>query len=172
MKKLIVLFLACLLFTVGSAEASVSNMTAQLGVYNSTDGTYGLEVDNNNSFHFSQTGASIYYPGQVSTTNLTLTANQSGQTFVMTGTSNDTKFTLPTAVPGMKYTFINDTTAWIRIKPQSTDTINFSTFAAGQAIQDSTSTAKGDFVIFYCMVANKWSIVRGGSGTWVVGSSN
>lgn len=168
MKKLIGLFLGLMLLMLPKADASIANMTAQLGVYNSTDSTYGLEVDNLNSFHYGPTSASIYYPGTTATTNQTLTAQQSGQTFVMTGTSNNTRFTLPTAAVGMRYTIIDDTTNTLQVTPQSTDTINFSTLTVGQGLL-SSSAAKGDRIELFCAVANKWSVAEL-SGTWAHGS--
>ncbi len=169
MRKLIVLFLGLMLLALPRADASISNMVGQLGVYNSTDKTYGLEVDNNNVFHFSLTGSGIYWPVTVATTNVTLTANQSGQTFVQNNTTyTNVKFFLPTAVPGMTYTFIADTTNYIQITPQSTDTINYSTLGAGNGLKN-TSAAIGDHIQVFCAVANKWSVYDIG-GTWAIGS--
>ena len=169
MRKLIVLLLGLIFLALPRAEASVSNMTAQLGVYNSTDGTYGLEVDNNNQFHFSQTGSGIWYPGVDATTNVTLTANQSGQTIVQNNTTyNNVQFTLPTAQVGMTFTFIVDVAKTIKVLPQSTDTINYSSLTAGQSITN-TSAAKGDHLQLICVSATNWSIVDQG-GTWAHGS--
>lgn len=168
MRKLIVLFLALMLFVIPNAKASISNMTAQLGVYNSTDNTYGLEVDNNNVFHFSQTTSGIYYPGKTKTTNYTLTANESGQTIVFQGTSNDTHFNLPTAVVGMMYVFIDDTTAFIKVIPATGDKINFASLLTNNGIQNSSTPAKGDAITLYCAIAGQWSIWEM-RNTWVVG---
>lgn len=168
MKRIIGLFLMLVLFAVPKAQASISNMTAQLGIYNSTDSTYGLEVDNNNTFKFAPTTSAIYYPGQTATTTTTLTAQQSGQVFVMTGASDDTRFTLPTAVVGMKYSVIDDTTKIIQLTPQAADIINFSTLTAGQSLK-SSSAAKGDRIEVFCAVAGKWSVEEM-SGTWAHGS--
>lgn len=168
MRKLIGLFLGLMLLALPRAEASVSNMTSQLGVYNSTDTQYGLEVDNNNLFKFAPTTSSIYYPGVIGgTTNQTLTANQSGQTIILNNSTYDRViFTLPTAVVGMQYTLVIDVAKNFRVDPQNADIINYSTATAGQRIA-STSASKGDSVTLYCAVAGFWSLVDH-NGTWVV----
>lgn len=172
MKKSMILLLGLLLFGLPHADASVSNMTAQLGVYNSTDTQYGLEVDNNNKFVFSPTSASIYYPGSTASTNQTLTAAQSGQTIVFNngaGTAaNGTLFTLPTATVGMYFTIVADVAKWFYVDAQLTDTINFSTATAGQRVSNSGSAAAGDSIVLACFTANKWSMVDH-NGTWAVG---
>ncbi len=172
MKRLIVaLALGLLLFGLPKASmASVSNLVGQLGVYNTTDSRYGLEVDNLNSFYFSPTGASILWPGTTSTTNQTLTIANSGQVIVMTGTSDNTRYTLPTAVVGMRFEIIADVAKILQITPQSTDTINYSSLTAGQGLK-SSSAAIGDRIALFCAVANKWSVEEM-SGTWAHTGAN
>lgn len=107
-------------------------------------------------------------PGSVATTNLTLDSTQVGTVVVFNGTSNNTQFTLPTAVVGMQYTVISDVAKYISIQPASTDTINFSTASAGQRINNSGSAAIGDSITLVCQTAGKWSI-QFRVGTWSVG---
>lgn len=166
MKKIILLLgLILLSIPAVSHATSISNMTAQLGVYNTTDNHYGLEVDNSNNFEFSATGASIKWPGSTKTTNYTLTSSDTGKFFVFNGSSNGTLFTLPTAAVGMQYTVIADSAKWFYIAPQSTDIINFSTVPTGQRISNTSSAAKGDSISLYCATVNQWSIIDK-TGTW------
>jgi hypothetical protein len=150
------------------SDASIANMTAQLGVYSTTDGTYGLEVDKNNTFHFSLTSAGIYYPTSDGTTNQTLTVNQSGQVTAFMGQNNHTQFTLPTAVPGMDYDFVSGVAKTYSIEVQSTDLINYSSETTGTGISNS-SGAQGDEIELFCTTANQWNI-RNKLGTWAAGN--
>lgn len=179
MRKLIAVFSLLMLLALPRAEASISNMVAQLGLYNSTDSTYGLEVDNNNQFHFSQTGAGIWYGINSVTTENTLTANQTGQTFVSTaafGTisgdptlgSGTIILVLPTAQKGMDFTYIAGTTEKIQLIPgNSGDTIQYSTLTAGQSLYNSTA-AKGDHIEVKSNAAGSWQI-NDLQGTWTNG---
>lgn len=151
------------------SSASIANMTAQLGVYNSTDSQYGLEVDNGNNFVFAPTTASIKYPSNVATTSVTLTASNSGQVVVFTGTANDTTFSLPTAQVGMDMDIIAGAAKYVAIKPQSTDTIVFSTLTQGQTVTNSGSASIGDEFELFCAKANTW-YVRNKTGTWANGT--
>lgn len=169
MKKLIVFLFGVMLLALGKAEASVPNMTAQLGVYSTVDSRYGLEVDNNNDFYFATTGASIIYPSNTGTTNQTLTINNSGQTFIFTGTSAHTQFILPTCnVMGMDFDLLSNVAKTWAVQVQSTDTIQFSGESAGLGIANS-SGAQGDEVELFCGVANTWSI-KNKLGTWAAGN--
>lgn len=166
MKKLIVLIAGLMFWALPHAYASVSNMTAQLGVYNSTDKQYGLEVDNSNNFIFAPSGASIKYPSSVQTTNFTLTAANSGQIIVFTGTSNYTRFTLPTATVGMDIDIVSGVAKYMTITPASTDTIVLTaTLPQGANISNSGSAAVGDEMELFCAAANTW-YVRNQKGTW------
>ena len=167
MKKLLALIIGLMVCAL-PAHASISNMVGQLGNYTSTDGTYGLEVDNNNVFHYSLTKSGIYYPTMENTTNQTLTANQSGEIIAFMGTSNHTQFTLPTAVPGMDYDVISGVAQTFSLEVQSTDLINFTGETAGVGISNS-SGAKGDEIELFCTVANQWNI-RNKLGTWAAGN--
>lgn len=116
--------------------------------------------------------SSIIYPiysNGPATTNQTLTAGQSGQTVVMTGAVNNTQFFLPTASIGLEYSFIDDTTKFIAVIPQSTDTIQIAATVQGTGIQNSTSTAIGNSITLICRSPNTWSILNQ-SGTWATGN--
>lgn len=173
MRKLIVLFLGLMLLALPRAQASVSNMTAQLGVYNTTDSQYGLEVDNANNFIFAPTSSSIKWPGTTASTNVTLTAANSGQTIIFNnggGTAQSgTTFLLPSATVGLEIAVVADIAKWFYVKPGvGTDTINFSTATAGQRISNSGTAAAGDSITLYCATAGKWSVLDH-NGTWAVG---
>lgn len=104
------------------------------------------------------------------TTNLTLTTYQSGNIIVFTGTSNNTSFTLPSAVIGLEYSFIDDTTKFISIRPQTVDTIQITSTVQGNTIANSASTAIGNSITLVCRSANTWSI-KSQSGTWATASN-
>lgn len=111
-------------------------------------------------------------PGVVATTNTTLDSSQVGVVIVFNNSTgvaaNATQFTLPSAVVGMNYTVIADTNKWFYIKPDASDTINFSTATAGQRISNSASAAIGDSISLVCVTAGKWSLIDR-TGTWAVG---
>jgi hypothetical protein len=113
----------------------------------------------------------IVYPTSDGTTNQTMTTYQSGSTFVYTGTAKNAQFTLPacTTQLGLDYTFIDDTTNYIAIIPQSTDTIEIASTVQGQGVNNSSSTAIGNNITLICGSANTWSL-EGQSGTWATGN--
>jgi hypothetical protein len=113
----------------------------------------------------------ISYPVSSNTTNQTLTVYQTGSTLVFTGTSNNTQFTLPLCQNslGLDYTFIDDTTKYIAVIPQPTDTINIASTVQGQGVNNSSSTAIGNNITLICRSSNQWSI-EGTSGTWATGN--
>ena len=115
--------------------------------------------------------AGIVYPNSSGTTNQTLTVYQTGSSFIYTGTAADAQFTLPlcSSQLGLTYTFIDDTTNYIAVIPQSTDTIQIASTAQGVGVKNSTSTAIGNSITLICRSANIWSI-NDQSGTWTTGS--
>jgi hypothetical protein len=143
--------------------------TATFGDKNSSN-EYRIKADSDGLITFAQ-DTGIKYPYTTGSTNTTLTAAQTGTTFVFNngdGTAaNGTMFTLPTAVVGMRYTFIADVAKWMYIKPQSTDTINFASTATGWRINNSSTAAIGDNIELFCATANTWS-ARVGKGTWAM----
>lgn len=160
---LIIFSVLILLFAVPSYSAT---LTATIGDQNSS-GKYRVEVDTDGVFTF-QTDTGINFPYQSGTTNDTLTAADSGRTYVTSsGTVSAVVITVPTAVPGMVFPFITGTTHALYILPQSTDTINYASLAAGSSIFNSTA-AKGDSIKLICVIANIWD-VEISNGTWADG---
>lgn len=176
MKRLLLLLaLGTLVFAFPKASmASVSNMSAEMGVYDSTDRAFGLEVDVNNDFTFAPTAASIKWPGTTASTNQTLSATQSGQVIVFNngaGAAVDgTRFTLPAAVVGLEFTIIADVAKFFRVAPASGETINFTSTAAGKRIA-SSSAAIGDSITLVCFTTGTWSI-KAKSGTFAMENNN
>lgn len=168
MKRILSLAVFALLVLCSSSFAAVT--TATFGDYNSS-GVYRLTADSDGVLTYAQ-DTGIKYPYiATATTNTTLTAAQSGTTVVFGNGSgvakSGTMYTLPTAVVGMEYTIVSDVAFFFYVDPQSTDTINYSTAAAGNRISNS-SAAAGDSITLFCATAGKWSIAAK-SGTWVVG---
>lgn len=111
---------------------------------------------------------------EVVTTSDTVTARESGKTFLVNATSGAPRFTLPTAATGLTYTFkaINGP-ARIELSPQATDTMvgcvvsaATSTFAAGDDLDSATTT--GDSVTIVG-ASTKWYCIDRVS-TWVDGN--
>lgn len=107
----------------------------------------------------------IVYPGSPATTNQTLSSSQSGNIIIFNGASNRTTFTLPAATLGLDYTLVADVTKYMRISPNSSDIINFSSLVAGDSISNSGSSAKGDSIELICQTTGQWSI-KNRQGTW------
>ncbi len=112
----------------------------------------------------------IYYPGAPATTNTTLVTQQSGNIIIFTGTSNNTKFTLPQAVIGLDFTIVGDVAKYFHIVVNSGDIINFSTLVANDGLSNSGSAAKGDSIELICQTAGQWSI-KNRQGTWAKDNS-
>ncbi len=151
-----------------NSHVFAAQATATMGDQNAS-GVYRVTTDINGVLTYAQ-DTGIVSPYTTATTNTTMTASQSGTTMVFTGSSNNTKFTLPTAAVGLQYTFIDDATVYINIVPQTSDTINFASLSQGQYLANSSTPAKGDAVTLFCAVANKWS-VKNMRNTWV-GNNN
>ena len=167
MRKLILL-IAVLLSACPQAWAASGDLVSTLGDKNSSN-VHRIGVDNNGLVTFAQ-DTGIKYPYTSGSTNQTLTAAQTGTTFILNNgagvAAGSPIFTLPTAAVGMKFSFVTDLAMTFRIDPQSTDTINYASTAAGYRIRN-TSAAIGDSISFFCATANTWSIVSK-SGTWAI----
>lgn len=117
--------------------------------------------------------SAIIYPGSVATTNVTLTAANSGQTIIFNNSTgvaaNGTQFTLPSATLGVDIQIVADTAKWIYVQPQSGDIINLVSAVTGQRINNRTTAAVGDSIGLICFTAGQWS-VYGRQGTWAAGN--
>ncbi len=172
-KKALALLLMLVLFLPALAMASSNSdyniTTGTLGDKNSA-GDYRIWVTNDGVVHYAQdTGIHYPYLTPASTTQ-TLTAAQSGTTFVFNnagGTApSGAKMLLPAATPKLKYTFIVDAAVYIRLVPAAGEIINFSTAVANSRLKN-TSAAIADSITVFCATAGQWSIVDK-VGTWAV----
>lgn len=157
------LFVLILLFSMARI-AECASITTALGNKNSS-GEYRFTIDSDGIVTF-QTDTAINFPYQSGTTNDTLTAADSGRTYVIiSGGTNAPIMQLPVAAVGMEFPFVLDITAYsLYVNPNGTDIINYASLSAGDAIYNS-SKAKGDSITFFCVVANQWS-VKHINGTW------
>jgi len=99
-----------------------------------------------------------------------ITAAMTGQTFAADGAAGNQIYTLPTAVAGLTYTFIdaNSTAAEdLYIKAASGDKINQGT--AGQYLACKTDSA-GQSVTLQAINDERWEIIAV-SGTWVAAAA-
>lgn len=148
-------------------------------LYPTTTGTFGDQNSNKDYRIISTTDGVIHvaqdtgvlFPYTTGSTNQTLTAAQTGTTYVFNngaGTAQGlTIFTLPTSAVGMQYSFISDIAKSFRIKPQSADIIDYSTAVAGSKVNNGGSALAGDSITLFCATAGKWSI-KNKVGTWTV----
>ncbi len=160
-----VLILAVFLL-VGNGYCGVE---ATVGDKNSS-GVHRIEVSTDGSTGTVTFAAdtAIKLPYQSGTTNDTLTAADSGRTYVTsTGTVSAVTFKLPAAAVGMFFPIIAGTTHSIYLNPNGTDIINYASLSAGDAIYNS-SAAKGDSITLFCVTANQWEADIH-NGTWADG---
>jgi len=158
--------LILLFFSVGVGECGI---TTALGNKNSS-GNYRMTIDTDGIVTF-QTDTAINFPYQSGTTNDTLTAADSGRTYVIgEGTDAAPFLRLPAAVPGMVFPFISSSSSHsVYIIPNGTDIINYASLVAGDSIYNS-SAAKGDSITLICTTANQWDVDIH-NGTWADGNS-
>ena len=179
-------YLLIALLMLASPAFAVTETTATFGDQNSSkeyrikstfDGTSGVVT------YASDTG--ILYPYLSYTTapttvSVTLIAAQSGITISDTGGGSPVaqgscrKFVLPTAAPGMEFTFSANAKCTITVDTADTnDTIMYSISGTGLDAGDSIkSTAQaGDSVTVFSTVANKWAIKQM-KGVWTDNSTN
>lgn len=163
--KIIIAVMAIMCFLSSTIPIDAATVTA-LGRKDSTD-TYVVEIDEDNIVNF-RSDAGIKFPYQSGTTNDTLTAADSGRTFVTSsGTVSSVFLNLPDAVPGLNYPVITGTTHSVYINPLGTDIINYASLAAGDSIYNS-SAAKGDSIVLICVIADQWEVDIH-NGTWATG---
>lgn len=159
--------IVCLLL-VFAVSAGYCGTTATFGDKNAS-GIHRMEASfdgTNGTIKFAADTA-ILFPYQSGTTNDTLVAADSGRTYVVTGSTitSEPVLTLPAAAVGMVFPIISGTTYAVYINPNGTDTINYASLSAGDSISNTTTSAKGDAITFFCVTANAWE-VQIISGTW------
>jgi hypothetical protein len=122
----------------------------------------------------------LAYTTVPTTVGVTLIAAQSGITISDTGGGSPTtvgscrKFTLPTAAPGLEFTFTTGSKCTMTVDTADTnDTIMYSISGTGLDAGDSIkSTAQaGDSVTLFSTAANKW-FVKQMKATWTDNSTN
>lgn len=100
------------------------------------------------------------------TADYTVLASDSGKTFSTAGASGTVVFSMPAAVPGLKYRFYVGAAQELRIDPNGTETISLpSTGVASAAGAYLTANAAGETADVECVVAGSWSVF-GYTGTW------
>lgn len=115
------------------------------------------------------------------TTDDTLTATETGKTFILSrsNASGGAVLTLPTAVAGLEYHFIDGAgytngkaagDGYLWINPEAADVINadVSGAALGVGISLRSPGNTGDSLALICGVANTWDVLQR-TGTWVNG---
>jgi hypothetical protein len=103
---------------------------------------------------------------QVKTADYTVVVNDSGKTFSTDGAAGTVVFSMPAAVPGLKYRFHVGAAQELRIDPDGTETISLpSTGVAGAAGKYLTANAAGETVDIECVKAGTWAVF-GYTGTW------
>lgn len=109
---------------------------------------------------------------EVLTTGDTLTAIESGKTFIFqpaitgvyTTTNTPYRLLLPSASVGLEYTLTTANLEFISIEPEAADTIKYSSCLAGEQMANPAS-ATGESVTLICGAANTW-YVKHLWGTW------
>jgi len=164
MKKPVI---ALILFMLAISSAYAQNVRSTFGNKDSTN-EYAIVEKSDDIVYFRPTGG-IKLPFEAATTTDTLTASESGRTYIVSPTNTMT-FTLPTAAVGMYFKFMaavgaGDGDKKIRIDPTSADnfrgvinnTQTIQTFSAGDALISEGAT--GDMVEIFCSVAGKWDVI-------------
>lgn len=103
---------------------------------------------------------------QTKTADYTVTVADNGRTFTNTGAAGAVVFSLPAAVPGLKYRFRVGVAQQLRIDPNGTETISLpSTGVPSSAGAYIVADAIGETVDIECVEAGSWSVF-GFTGTW------
>ncbi len=162
MKPRFTMLLAVLLSFV-LAMPSFAAVTATLGDQNSS-GNYRVQVDSDGVVTFAA-NTGIIFPYEAATTSDTLTAAESGKTFVVTpAAGSPPTYTLPVAAVGMEFTFVTTNTVSVYLDPNGTDIFKYASLSAGDRIYNS-SAAAGDTIRVFCATANQWAVTPI-AGTW------
>jgi hypothetical protein len=173
MKRFSFLIIALLLYCGNAFAVTGDTVTFTAGDKNASN-IYRLYLQRvlggTNSYVTYAQDTGINYPYLESTTNLTLAYYQSGLIMGVYPSANHSQFTLPTAVPGMDFYFVDGDSlghTWA-IEIQPTDVIAFLGETVGKGI-NNTSAAQGDQIELFCVFAGQW-LVKDKLGTWVIGN--
>lgn len=100
------------------------------------------------------------------TADYTVTTADNGRTFSTAGASGTVVFSMPAAVPGLRYRFYVGAAQELRIDPNGTETAGLPSTGVQQAAGAYlTANAAGETLDLQCVVAGSWSPF-GYSGTW------
>lgn len=103
----------------------------------------------------------------VKTSAFTLTNSESGLIYTNTGAgASRVDFSLPTAVTGYKFTFINNSAGGTRVIASTGDTLNVAGSVSSSA-GSATATTIGACVEFHCLNGNQW-IATASQGSWTM----
>lgn len=173
------LLLVAILFPV---LANAADNVATFGNQNSSN-VYRVVADTDGVVTFaSDTGIKYPYEHYTSAnTNNTLTAAESGKVITDTGaasgptaTGSCSKHILPTAAPGLVFTFTAGSKCSMTVDTADTnDTILYSISGTGLDAGDSIKSTgqAGDSVTVFSTLANKWSIIQM-KGSWTDNGTN
>lgn len=100
------------------------------------------------------------------TADYTVTTADNGRTFSTAGASGAVVFSMPAAVPGLRYRFYVGAAQELRIDPNGTETAGLPSTGVQQAAGAYlTANAAGETLDLQCVVAGTWSPF-GYSGNW------
>lgn len=144
-------------YTISSAPSASSVYVGMcVGYVSSTKVLVDIDPDATSPASVVQTKTSAY----------TVTTGDSGKTFSTAGASGAVTFSMPAAVPGLRYRFRVGAAQELRIDPNGTETISLpSTGVPGAAGKYLTADAAGETVAIECVVAGTWAVF-GYTGTW------
>lgn len=182
MRKLFSLIALLVMLSLPAISFAAST-TATFGDQNSSN-AYRVIADTDGTVTY-QSDTGIMYPyvnysTYPTTVGVTLTAAQSGTTITDTGggttrlAGSCRKFTLPTAVAGMSFSFAAGAfQCTMTVDVQSTDTIQYSISSVGLDAGDSIKSTgqAGDSVTLFSTAANLWQ-VKSMKAVWTDNSTN
>lgn len=109
----------------------------------------GFRIDTNGEMSFTSLMDEV-------ATNQTVTAAQTGAVFILDSSLGPIIMTLPDAADGLTYKFIGVDTSAFLVKPDSTDTLTYSTSSTGQALMSSGTVA--DTITIYGTDDSVWFV--------------
>jgi len=116
--------------------------------------------------------ASFIAPYEAATTSDTLAATESGKTISMACSTPNCEIELPTAAPGMGFTFSTNNATILNVDPADTDIIYWSISGVALHTGDKMTSpgATADSVTLFSTAANTWTVTTI-NGAWVDGGS-